>query len=151
MSRIYCNQEEKVLEALRSGAWDPELRRHADTCAVCADLVLAAEFLQYEAAPAEAEPTLPDAGLIFWKAQLAARRAAVARATRPIALVETLACLAGVFIALWFFLDPGPALVSQLSQQPLWSGPAGIAVLVCGAAALVSVFLGSLYMVLTDK
>jgi hypothetical protein len=151
MRKIECQCEAEVLEALRSGAWEPELRQHVQECAVCSELLVVAEFLQSEAAIPASEPALPDAGMMWWRAQLAARRAAVKRATWPIRLFGKLAWLGGVFLGLWSLLGSGSTLTSQLSQQPWWSSPAGVAALVCGAVALLSLFLGSAYLVWAEK
>lgn len=84
-----------MLEAVRSGRsagdWDEPLRAHVAGCAGCRDVVLVAQFLHEERECAATEARLPDAGLVWWKAQLLARRAAVERAIRPIALAEKLA------------------------------------------------------------
>lgn len=146
MKSYECEREAEVLEGLRAGAWEPELRQHAQECSACAELIMVSEFL-HEASASEAEPVLPDAGMIWWRAQLAARRAAVKRATQPIRLFGKLAWLGGVFLALWFLFGSGSTLASQLSQQPWWSSPAGVAALACGAVALLSLFLGSAYLV----
>lgn len=151
MRKFECECETEVLEGLRSGAWEPELRQHAQECAVCSELVMVAEFLQSEAAIPASEPALPDAGMMWWRAQLAARRAAVTRATRPIRLFGKLAWLGGVFLALWFLFGSSSTLTSQLSQPPWWGSPAGVAALACGAVALLSLFLGSAYLVWAER
>jgi hypothetical protein len=90
-----CDREQQVIDALQSGRWDgpwgEEIRRHAAACAVCSEVVLVAAALRREEALAQAEVRLPSAGLVWWKAQLAARRAAEERAAQPIAWVERMA------------------------------------------------------------
>ncbi len=104
MKVFHCEKEQDVLQGVRSGGWPgrgqgaPEdlLQRHAANCPVCADVALVAQFLQQEDEAAKAEASLPGAGLIWWKAQLLARRAAAERAIEPIAMVEKVACACGV-------------------------------------------------------
>jgi hypothetical protein len=88
----HCDREQQVLHALGSGRWTgpwgEEIRRHAANCAVCSEVVLVAEALRHEDELAHTELHLPSAGLVWWKAQLAARRAAEERAAQPIAWVE---------------------------------------------------------------
>jgi hypothetical protein len=45
----------------------------------------------------QAEARIPDAGLMWWKAQLVARRNAAERATQPISFVERFAYVCGIF------------------------------------------------------
>ena len=44
MSRIECSRELEILDAVASGRWpnraDAELRAHASTCSICADVAL---------------------------------------------------------------------------------------------------------------
>jgi hypothetical protein len=123
-----CHREQEVLEAVRagrwSGAWGEELRKHAAACPVCAEVALVAAMLLEERDLAQAEVRLPSAGLVWWKAQRAARRAAEERATQPIALVERAAwalTLFGVFgLALWQW----PRIAGWLGgAKSLASGP----------------------------
>jgi hypothetical protein len=109
MTLEHCDREQEVVDALRSGRWLSEwglaVRQHAQTCPVCAEVALAAQAFQREAALAQAEleqpgAHLPSAGLVWWKAQLAARRAAEKRAAEPIVWVERAAYAVGVIATL---------------------------------------------------
>ncbi len=95
MAPFQCDRENQVIEAVRSGRhpsqWDEPLRAHVAGCAVCRDAAMVAEFLRLESNLAGAEARLPDPGLVWWKAQLLARREAAERAVRPIAVAEKLA------------------------------------------------------------
>ncbi len=109
MQADYCNQEAAVLEAVEAGRWpqacDAELREHVAQCAICSDVVLVAQLLQKEGQGARSEAVLPAAGLVWWKAQMRAKREAAARAAEPIALVQKAACafaiLSMVTLAVW--------------------------------------------------
>ena len=99
-----CDREQQVLDALRSGRWagpwGEEIQRHAATCAVCSEVVLVAEALRHEEGRAQTEMRLPSAGLVWWKAQLAARRAAEECAAQPIAWIERVVQVFGAFALL---------------------------------------------------
>lgn len=99
MNPSCCEKEQEILDAVRSGRWpdggDDALRSHAADCPVCADVALAAQFLQREGESAKAEAALPHSGLIWWKAELLAKRAAAERATQPITIVQRVACACG--------------------------------------------------------
>src|SRR5215472_15943597 len=97
MKAYRCDQEDAVLEAVGSGHWpDAELRAHAAACPICADVALVAEVLEAENEWIEIEAPLPPAGLVWWKAQMRAKRDAAERAAAPIRLVERVAGIFGV-------------------------------------------------------
>lgn len=104
-----CHREQEVLDAVRSGRWSgpwgEEIRRHAAGCAVCGEVAAVAEAMLHEQDLIQAEVRLPSAGFVWWKAQIAARRAAEERAAQPIALVEraaqALALLGAFGLTLW--------------------------------------------------
>jgi hypothetical protein len=114
MKRPQCDREQEVLDAVRSGrwanVWGDEIRQHAAACAVCAEVALVAQEFQREEELAKNEllqpgAGLPSAGLVWWKAQLAARRAAEQRAAEPMVLVEraayALGALATLALGVW--------------------------------------------------
>jgi hypothetical protein len=98
MKPCECEKELVVIEAARSAEWDAELQKHVAACQICADAMLAAQALNAMHAEDVAAARIPDAGLMWWKAQLLSKRAAAERATRPISFVEHLAYACGVFI-----------------------------------------------------
>jgi hypothetical protein len=122
-----CDREQEVVDALRSGrwasAWGDDIRQHAAVCAVCAEVALAAQEFQREAELAQAElqqpgAGLPSAGLVWWKAQRAARRAAEQRAAEPIMLVERAAIALGALAALVLGAWQWPRLAAWIHQTP---------------------------------
>ena len=100
MKTYYCEQEAAALEAVEFGRWPKgcgeELRAHSDHCSICSDVVLVAQTLQQEDQWARNEAALPTAGLVWWKAQMRAKREATVRATEPIAIVEKAAGIFGL-------------------------------------------------------
>jgi len=66
---------------------------------------MVAQVLRQADAVARAEAKLPAPGLVWWKAQIRARRAAAERASEPIAIVESVAAVCGVLsllgLAIW--------------------------------------------------
>ncbi len=116
-----CDREQAVLDALTSGRWatpwGEEIRQHAASCAVCSEVVLVAQALRREEHSAEAR--LPSAGLVWWKAQLAARRAAEQRAAQPIALVERVAQAVGALSAFGIAVWQWPRIAGWLGGAKL--------------------------------
>ena len=160
-----CDREQEVLDALRSGrwasVWGEEIRQHVAACAVCAEVASVVQEFQKEGELARAElqqpgATLPSAGLVWWKAQLAARRAAAERAAEPIVLVEraasVLVILAAVGLGIWqwpriavmleYFVDaewPHRLLQGWFGQTPnlLLAGSAAACLTLVALAAYV--------------
>jgi hypothetical protein len=164
-----CEREQGVTEMLQSGRWpedcDPALRSHVENCAVCSEVVLVAQFLREEHASLFADMKLPDAGLVWWRAQLRARREATELATRPIALAErfALACgLASLFaFVVWKWTD-FHALLNRLANFGLsdaqwslrlllnsWNQPSSI-VFVASASLLVLFMACLVYALLAE-
>ena len=121
-----CDREQEVVDALRSGrwanAWGDEIRQHAEHCAVCAEVAFAALAFQHEVELASTElqepgPRLPSAGLVWWKAQLAARRAAEQRAAAPMVWVGRAACVLGTLAALGLAVWKWPLIASWLFRS----------------------------------
>jgi hypothetical protein len=96
MKPFECEKESLVVEAVRSGSWDADLREHAAHCESCSDVALAARVLNEMRGVDQAEARIPDAGLMWWKAQLVAKRTAAERATQPISFVERFTYVCGI-------------------------------------------------------
>jgi hypothetical protein len=82
-----CSFEKEIAPLLTRGQWPqagtPELRAHVSSCSSCADLVLVTLAFQSARASAAAVPNLPSPGVLWWRAQLRRRNAAVERVGRP--------------------------------------------------------------------
>jgi hypothetical protein len=102
-----CEMEARVIRSVRTGFWDADLEQHAASCPACSEAAFAARLLNGMRAADEAEARVPDAGLMWWKAQLLAKREAGEHATRPIRLIERFAyvlaavCAIGVCVWQW--------------------------------------------------
>lgn len=109
MQDYFCENEVAVLEAVEAGRWpqacDAELRAHVGQCSICADVLLVAQALQHESQRAQTEVVLPAPGLVWWKAQMRAKREATVRAAEPIRMVERAAGIFGIIslvaLAVW--------------------------------------------------
>jgi hypothetical protein len=75
MNRGSCVHEAAVTKAASSGLWPESLRAHAEECAHCRGIVHAARWMQSLAQGGEKDADSADAKLLWWRAQLAERRA----------------------------------------------------------------------------
>lgn len=106
MSVPTCPREPDVLDAVCAGRWPDrapaDLREHARTCGVCAALGAVATALRDDHDAGWSAARVPDAGLLWRRAQLRARAEAARTAARPMstALGVALSCAAGLAVAL---------------------------------------------------
>jgi hypothetical protein len=95
-----CNREAELVSLLRSGGWplagEPELHAHVKSCRRCTEVVLVTEALQASRAEAAAVAPLPDPGILFWRAAIRRRFAAMERMNRPLAGAQAFAVGLGV-------------------------------------------------------
>lgn len=102
-----CEKESLIIKVARRGLCDKELEQHAANCPVCSEVAFAARVLNEMRAEDEAQARIPDAGLMWWKAQLLAKREAGEKATQPINFAERFAyawaaiCLMGICVWQW--------------------------------------------------
>ena len=94
---LSCPHEEDVLAAIATGRWpdrvETELRAHAAACAICQDSVAVARAFACRETPAG---SVPDASLVWFRAQLRARAEATRLAGRPITIAQAVAFAAVV-------------------------------------------------------
>ena len=102
MRQVECEFEAEVLSAVAQSRWPDraaaDLRAHALVCPICSDVAAVAGAIDEASAEMRASASVPAAGLVWWRAQLRARREAAKAAGRPItaAQVIALACAAGL-------------------------------------------------------
>jgi hypothetical protein len=100
-----CPHEHELLDALRVSRLSdlPEpLRAHLASCQICSETRLVAEALLGERDALMQEAAVPSSAIVWWRAQMRARREAAAAAARPISVVQGLifACAAGLLATL---------------------------------------------------
>jgi hypothetical protein len=112
VTRLDCPHEADVLMMVTTGQWPDrapaELREHAATCSLCADVALIAQVIDEDAdlirgrsrknEASMPAPQLPSAGTVWWRAQLRARQDAAKAVGRPITVAQgaLLAVVGGV-------------------------------------------------------
>jgi hypothetical protein len=129
--KIQCPFEQELLDAVASKRWpgrvEQPLAAHVAQCSICRDTVEIAQAFLDESHDSRAEPPLPSASAIWWRAQVRAREEAARLASRPIALVQAIAtvCVAAASLA------AAPAasawvrkMIAAVGTTAWWSGPA---------------------------
>jgi hypothetical protein len=161
MTSTECAFEEEVLAAVVESRWsetvDAHLREHAASCAICRDLVEVSSAIGEVRDQMPAPALIPDAGRVWWIAQLRARREAIKEAGRPITAAHVIAFACAVGLAgacfgatsAWFqaalrWLASGRDLVPSATALIVQHGAiaAGMAVLLFLVPAAVYLAMG---------
>lgn len=103
-----CSRENEVKELVERGQWPQacahELRAHVESCRSCADYVLITTAFRSARAEAVTGITLPPPGILWWRAQLRRRNAAVERIGRPILGAQIFALAINLVLAVAFIV-----------------------------------------------
>jgi hypothetical protein len=87
MTLPICARQTEVAALLQRGQWPagslPELRMHVESCRMCSDQVLLTSTFQQARAASAKVAALNSPGLLWWRAQLRRRNAAVERVRKP--------------------------------------------------------------------
>ena len=101
-----CPSEKEVAQLLAQGGWpaacSPELRAHVASCRSCGDLVLVQQAFQRARAHSAAAAPLVSPGVLWWRAQLRRRQAAVERVGKPILGAQIFALAVNLFLVFAF-------------------------------------------------
>ena len=145
-----CSREAEVAAAIRDRAWrveDEDVRRHADECPACTEVVAVCEALRSTLGPHDThDKMLPSAGQVWHRATLRARADAVQSASRPLVWAYGVAgaTVAGLALAVagrWW-----PALVTEVRRLE-WTSPAPAGIPADLGGWVLAVLQGSLPLV----
>ena len=103
-----CSQEAEIRRLLELGHWPqsctPELRAHVEGCKTCGDLVLVTTAFRGARAESMQAAQLPPPGVLWWRAQLRRRNAAVERIQKPMLGAQIFACAVTLVITFGFLV-----------------------------------------------
>jgi hypothetical protein len=153
---IECEHESDVLSAVYTNRWpeqvSDELRDHVFECQVCADVVAVAAAFEADTDRLRAHAHVPDATIVWWRAQLRSRIEAEKEAVRPITVAQAIGLAAAVGVvgaifgatATWFQNTLGwlgRTLRAMVAWIPAWPSlpalPDGLAPTLAGYAWIV--------------
>jgi hypothetical protein len=99
-----CPREVEVKALVERGQWPqacpPELRTHAANCRSCGETALVTAAFQRARNQAVGAAKLGSPGLLWWRAQLRRRNAAVERISRPIQSAQVFALAVNLVVAI---------------------------------------------------
>ena len=123
-----CSRDNEVKEMVERGQWPqactPELHAHVEGCRSCSDHVLITTAFRRARAEAVASITLPPPGVLWWRAQLRRRNAAVERIGRPILGAQIFALAVNLVLAIAFIAWQARHGLAWLSWLSSPAGPA---------------------------
>ena len=104
MSFGTCSREKEVTDLFKRGQWPalaaPELRTHVASCRACRDLLAVTQAFGRERAHAAGEARLEPPGVIWWRAQLRRRNAALRQVRRPLLAAQIFALVPALIAAI---------------------------------------------------
>jgi hypothetical protein len=120
-----CPFEKDLTELLRRGQWpkasSPELRAHVSQCRACGDLALVMRSMMAARAESVIAATPGAPGVLWWRAQLRRRKAAMERIGKPILGAQIFALSIVLVIAAVFAVSQakhGEHWLAWLAQLP---------------------------------
>lgn len=131
-----CPKESSVLAALAAGPLPDELADHLNACPDCRDAQLVSNYLNACAANDPATG-IASADFVWWKAQLARKRAA---ARRSIAWIDAMQRIALAIAAI-------AAIAIGASQAPKMTGVSPM--ILAGSAAVLVVFVSGVLVLMS--
>ncbi|HEX4757068.1 MAG TPA: hypothetical protein VH308_03765 [Terracidiphilus sp.] len=122
-----CPREKEVKELVERGQWPvaaataPELRAHVSGCRSCGELIIVTEAFQKARAASIAAARPGSPGLLWWRAQLRRRNAAVERIGRPIIGAQIFALAVNLVLAVGVIVwqaNHGLSWLAWIKQLP---------------------------------
>jgi hypothetical protein len=123
-----CPHEKELAAFVLRGQWPaastPELRAHVDACRACGDLVLVMQAFRGARNEASIAARPGSAGVLWWRAQLRRRKAAVESIGKPVLGAQIFALSITVAIAVALVASQAQyglrwlSWLAQLSQSP---------------------------------
>jgi hypothetical protein len=120
-----CPRQPEILQLLLSGHWPhaaaPELRNHVAACRTCSDQTLLTQSFQAARTTSTAAANLPPPGVLWWRAQLRRRNAAVERIGKPILGAQIFALAVALILVTGFAVSQAKHGLHWLSWSAEWS------------------------------
>ncbi len=150
----FCEKELVVVAALLAGALPNDLLAHVSVCEVCAEVAQVSHALLHQVAPAADVLRLPDASLVWKRAETLAKQQAIAKATRPIRIVRISAGVAALLALPWLvptLLNSVPNFSRHLlTMDHTFSEALTGTTLLAAGASLILISLSSWYVLRQD-
>ncbi len=115
-----CPREIELSDALRAGLWpagcDAALREHVECCESCRSTAVIADLLREDRAETMRTMPLASPGLLWWRAQILQRQAAIRRASLPVHVAVTVSLVTSAVIVVSVLLSLRSQIASWISS-----------------------------------
>lgn len=168
---LTCPRESEIRQLLERGQWPvaatPDLCAHVEGCRSCREMVLVTQAFRQARSSAMAAARPASSGVIWWRAQLRRRNAAVRRISRPLLGAQIFAFAIALAVAIGFIVwqtNQDAEWLTWLKQLPqstslqissIWSGdPAGsglVLLLLVSAVAVLALVGGVVVYLASEK
>jgi hypothetical protein len=142
MTPFECPFEDEALAAVEQCRWpervDAALREHIAVCPVCGDVIRVAQAFDGRVLEDRAAAAVPDAGRVWWMAQLRARFEDTQAAGRPITAVQVIAFTCSLALLGACFGATSGWFQAVLGRAGAYAGTIDWRALVSAAAQLLS-------------
>jgi hypothetical protein len=157
MTQHACTHEPDILSAAADGRQvSAELEAHLQSCPSCREQVEAIAFVRGLADTSDAPHPLPDAAVIWWKAQLLRRWQAERVASAPIERMRWVELAAGLSSLTVFLVWQWQGLVNLVvraiptglaaaAAAPQSGNPLVLVLIACGMASIGGLILAALH------
>lgn len=115
MNVSQCPREREAGRASLSGSWPEEGKEHVRSCSACREVGLVSRALSLLGGVHDEDAPLPTAAHAWWRIQVAQRREALSRATRPVWIAQRSAALCGSAAAVAAASMEWPRIAGALS------------------------------------
>jgi hypothetical protein len=109
MTLTFCSREKEISDLLKTGHWPracaPELHAHVQSCLQCREVIAVTQAFQQARDESARAACLQAPGVLWWRAQLRRRHAALERIARPITAAQIFALSITVLAAMVFVLS----------------------------------------------
>jgi hypothetical protein len=138
MTLTLCSREKEISDLLKNGHWPracgPELHAHVESCLRCRDVIAVTQAFQQAREESARAAQLQAPGVLWWRAQLRRRHAALESIAKPITVAQIFALSINMLVAMVVALSQarhGLHWLSRLAAFPqsqtfhfktLWTG-----------------------------
>ena len=113
---MICKKQDVVLEAVKTGKWDDEIRTHFESCAICQEEANIGRWMKSFSQETEKEANPAAYGLIWLKVQFMEKQEAQRKALRPLVIFQMVVGALLGFVLLFLTFENWPLIQVWVTQ-----------------------------------
>ena len=144
---MICKNQDVVLNAIKRGKWDDEIRTHFESCAICQEEAIVWGWMKSFAQKTEKEANPAAYGLIWLKAQFMKKQEAQRKALWPLVIFQIVAGALLGLVLLFLTFENWP-LIQGWSARLMADMPLATSKVEPGAFSALVSFMSVLFLML---